>query len=830
MTKRSDDKDADVGGSGGGVSEWLTSVWQEIRYSLRTLRKNPGFTLAALAILALGIGANTTIFTVVNAVLLRPLPYPDADRIMMVTRSFGADTINAANMPKFVFWRENNRSFQSLAAYRSMGSGVNLAGGSEPEYVPGLRVSSDFFSVLNVEPGLGRSFTREEDKDGGQQVVVLSDALWRRTFAADPGLIGKAISLNDVSYSVVGIMPESFRFAIPADVIIPLRASATGDKGNNCWVLGRLADGVTREQAAVEMNLIAERFRAANPDMMSNEESAGVLPYQESLTAKAHPLLMILFGAVGLIQLIACANVASLQLARSAARRKQIGIRMALGASWRRIVRQLLTESVVLSFLGGAVGLLLASRGVPLLMQFVPEGMIPRAQEIGFDKQVFLFTLGASILVGLIFGLAPAFQSARVNMSDALKEETGKASMGRGRSRFQSVMVVAQIALSFVLVVSAALLIKTFTNLRNLELGFDPNNILTFQVTLGGSRYKTSEQTLEFQRRALERIKSLPGVETAAVTNTLPLSGSFNLPIEIDGQGSEMMSVEARIVTPEYFQLMALPVKAGRAFGENDTGSSPSVVMVNEAFERKYLTDADPLSRRVIVARVLGDTTSRQIVGVTRDAKHLTIKAEPTPVMFMPVTQVPEKIMLATMTVSPTRFLVRTTVEPLSLSAAVKREVLALDPVLPMTNVRSMDQIVSRSIAPDRFNMFLLGMFAVIGLALAMIGVYATMNYSAIQRTHEIGIRMALGASSTDVLRLILKRGVVVAVIGIVIGLGGAFALAPLIRNLLFGVGATDPVTLAIVAAVLATATLLACFIPARRATKVDPIIALRNE
>jgi putative ABC transport system permease protein len=335
---------------------------------------------------------------------------------------------------------------------------------------------------------------------------------------------------------------------------------------------------------------------------------------------------------------------------------------------------------------------------------------------------------------------------------------------------------------------------------------------------------------LEFQRRALERIKSLPGVETAAVTNTLPLSGSFNLPIEIDGQGSEMMSVEARIVTPEYFQLMALPVKAGRAFGENDTGSSPSVVMVNEAFERKYLTDADPLSRRVIVARVLGDTTSRQIVGVTRDAKHLTIKAEPTPVMFMPVTQVPEKIMLATMTVSPTRFLVRTTVEPLSLSAAVKREVLALDPVLPMTNVRSMDQIVSRSIAPDRFNMFLLGMFAVIGLALAMIGVYATMNYSAIQRTHEIGIRMALGASSTDVLRLILKRGVVVAVIGIVIGLGGAFALAPLIRNLLFGVGATDPVTLAIVAAVLATATLLACFIPARRATKVDPIIALRTE
>ena len=805
-------------------------LWQDLRYGLRMLLRKPAFTLVAVLTLALGIGANTAIFTVVNAVLLRPLPYPEPERIMELGRGYAANDINTPNMQRFVFWHEHSQSFEAMAAHRSIGSGVNLAGGDEPEYVPGLRVSVDFFRVLGVGPAVGRSFTKEEDSAGGEQVVILSDGLWRRRFGADASLIGKTVSLNSESYTVIGIMPPDFQFTVPADVIVPLRPSFEGDSGYNYRVLGRLKSGVTRAQAAAEMKLIGEKFRAAYPQQMPERESVNVLGYQESLTANIRSLLLILLGAVSFVLLIACANVANLQLTRSAARGKEIAVRMALGAGWRRIARQLLTEGLVLSLAGGAAGLLLAMWGIDLLTALIPEGMIPRAREISFDARVLGFTLASAVLTGLVFGLAPALQATRVDVNSALKEGSGKGIAGVGRSRLRNALVVAEVALALVLLIGAALMIRTFANLRQVELGFDPRNILTFQVALSGPKYDTTAEIAEYYRGALERIRSLPGIESAAVTSSLPLAGHYNLPLEIDGQPDQVVSVETRIITPDFFRVMRLRLQQGRELAETDREGSQDVVIVNEAFARQYLSNADPLSQRLIVGRMYGDPRARQIVGVVNDVKQFSPGTSAPPMIFMPITQVPDKVMLTTTKTVPMKFAVRTAGDPLSLSAAVRQEMRHLDASLPVTNLRSMEQILSRSIASERFSMSLLGSFAAIGLILAGVGIYGVMAYSVTQRTHEIGIRMALGAQAGDVLKLVVGQGMLLALFGVAIGLIAAFALTRLMSSLLYGVSATDPMTFVGISLLLAGVALLACYIPARRATKVDPMVALRYE
>ncbi len=806
----------------------MDTLLQDLRYAGRMLLKRPGFTLVAIVTLALGIGANTAIFSVVNAVLLRPLPYPASERLMWIGQQF-PDGLAAAGEPKFLFWREQSRSFEAMAVYQGFGGGGNLAGGNEAEYVEGVRVSNDFFRVLGVSPAIGRAFTTEEDSPGGERVVILSDGLWRRRFGADAGLIGKTISLNGRSVSVVGVMPSHFQFLPHIDLFVPMRPSLTGDPNPNATVVGKLKPGVTQAQAQAELRVIAEKYRAAHPERMTPGESVGVRPYQELFTGNVERLLWILLGAVGFLLLIACANVAHLQLTRAAARQKEMAVRMALGAGGWRIVRQLLTEGVLLALAGGAVGLLLAVWGTDLLVAAVPEHFIFRAKEVSFDGRVLAFALLAAIVTGLLFGLVPAIQAVRVDLNSALKESAGKGACGAARGRLRNVLVVLEMALSLVLLIGATLLVRTFVNLRSVELGFDPHNVLTFQVALNGERYNTTSKAAAFYRNALERISSLPGVQAAAVTNTLPLNAQFNMPIVFPNRPAARQMAQFRMITPEYFRVMKIAVQQGRAFTEADSAGGQAVAVVNEAFVRRYFKGLSAFGQQLTVGRYLDDPP-RRIVGVVGDVKQFGLDRDAPPIAFVPIAQVPDKLMVTVRRFVDAYFAVRTTVAPLSLSAAMKREITGVDAALPLSEIRPMEQVVAQSVAPQRFNMLLIGIFAGIGLLLAAVGIYGVVSYSVAQRTSEIGIRIALGARAGDVVRLILKHGLALAVMGVTIGLAASFTLTRLMKSLLFGVSATDPVTFAVIAMLLTVVALVACCIPARRATKVDPMVALRYE
>jgi putative ABC transport system permease protein len=805
----------------------MQTLLQDLRYGLRMLLKKPGFTLIAVITLALGIGGNSAIFSLLNAVLLRPLPYPGSERIMQIGPEWPG-TFTGVSEVKFIFWREHNQSFEAIAATQGIGSGVNLAGGDEPEYVPGLRVSVDFFRALGAGPAFGRSFTKEEDSPAGERVVILSDGLWRRRFGSDKGLIGRSVLLNGKNYTVVGVMPPGFQYTSPVDVFVPMRTNPTSrDAGHNYTVIGRLKPGVTQAQALADMQLVFAKFKAAYPKMLwPGETGIRVRPLLESQTAGVRSLLLILLGAVGFVLLIACANVANLQLARAAARQKEMAIRLALGAGWGRIVRQLLTEGVLLALVGGAAGLLLAVWGVGVLVALIPEGMIPRAAESGLDGRVLAFTLTTAVVSGLLFALAPSIQAARVDVNHSLKEGGDKGAAGAGRGRLRSVLVVAEIALSLVLLAGAALLIRTFANLRQVDPGFDPRNVLTFQIAPNGPKYETTAENAEFFRRALERIKSLPGVEAVAVTSNLPLGQYLNLSVEVEGRPDTLASVECRMITPEYFRVMRMKLRQGREFTESDNASAEGVVIVNEAYARRFLANADPLGWHLGVAGV----KPLRIIGVVNDVKQFGLNSLAPSTVYVPIDQIPDKLLLLARRFVTMKFAIRTAGNPLSLSAAVKSDMLRLDPTLPVTSLRSMEQIVAHALAPDRLNMTLLGVFAAVGLILAAVGIYGVMLYTVAQRTHEIGIRMALGARPSDVLKLVVGEGSKLALMGVALGLAGALALTRFLSSLLYGVRPMDPVTFVAVSVLLTGVALLASYIPARRATKVDPMIALRYE
>jgi len=810
----------------------MESLWQDLRYAARMLMKKPGFTLIAVVTLALGIGANTAIFTVVNAVLLRQLPYPQAERIVEVGATFSSGPLNAVDDPRFVFWREHQQSFEALAAHMPMGAGVNLSGDGVPEFVPAQRVSVDFFRVLGVAPALGRGFTAEEDRDGGAKVAVLGAALWQRRYGADSGLLGKTISLNGRSYTVIGVMPPDFRFTSAADVFTPLSPGTSGNVGFNLQVLGRLKPGVAPAQALAEMKLVGEQLRAAQPRLMGEQESVNLQPYRDNLTAQARPLLWILFGAVSFVLLIACANVANLQLTQAAARQRETAVRMALGAGWRRIARQLLTEGVLLALLGAALGLLLAVWGTELLTRLMPPNLIPRSEEISFDGRVLAFTLAAAILTGLVFALAPAWQAARVDVNSALKETAGKGAAGAGGRRLRGALVVAEIALALILLAGATLLARTFVNLRGVAPGFDPHNVLTFQMTLTGERYEMVAGVGDFLQRSFEKLRGLPGVETVAVTNTLPLDAQYNFPIELESKPGQITAVQYRTITPDYFRAIGIGLKAGRTVAETDTATADKAVVVNEAFVKQYLPESDSqgaLTTRLYIGRMFGFDQPWRIVGVVADAKQFDLQTAAPSSVFVPVLQLANAEGKFQSGQRALKFVLRTAGEPLQSSAAVRQAMLEIEPNLSLTRMRSMEQILARSTA-QRFNMLLLGVFAALGLLLAAIGIYGVMSYAVAQRTHEIGLRMALGAQASDVLRLILKHGLALTVVGLGLGLAGALALTRLIKSYLFGVSATDPLTLVAVASLLMIVALVACWMPARRATKVDPMIALRCE
>jgi len=808
----------------------MQSLWQDLRYGIRMLLKKPGFTLIAFFTLAFGIGANTAIFTVVNAVLLRPLPYPGAEKLVEAGRAFpDSDNVSDLSEPKFVFLRDNNQSFEAVTATQEMGPNTYLSDESQTEYIGGMIVSADFFRVLGVLPARGRGFTKEEDSPAGERVVILSDGLWRRRFGSETGIIGKTITLNGNAYAVVGIMPPAFEYFGPRDVFVPMGVNpASKNEGHNWTVIGRLKQGVTTDQARSEMNLLFKKFRAVYPQQVQRNETFGARNWRVNMTSNVRELLWILLGAVSFVLLIACANVANLQLTRAAARQKEMAIRIAVGGGSWRLIRQLLTEGVILALLGGFGGLLLAIWGLDAVLTLLPEGMIPRANEISLDWRVLAFCLSASLLNGIVFGLAPAGGMLRVDVNGALKEGASKIGAGSARGRLRSVLVVVEVALALALTVGAGLLLRTFANLRSVEPGFQARNLLSFQISPQGKKYDTVAKINDLYLRGLERFRGLPGVEAAAVTNKLPLDAQFNLPYRLASQSQFAGAVQYRLISPDYFRVMKMAVRQGRQFDQNDTIGAERVVIVNEAFAHRNFIDGEPLGQQLCIGcERFGDPAMRRVVGVVNDTKQRSLDEASPATVFIPLTQAPEG---TRGNLAQSSFVLRTSGDPLLLSAAIRSEMRQLDLGLPIRNLRSMEQLVSRSIAPQRFNLSLLSLFSALGLLLAAVGIYGVMAYSVSQRTHEIGLRMALGAQARDVLKLVVKQGMALALVGVAIGLIASFALTRLMKNLLFGVSATDLATLAGVALLLTCVSLLACYLPARRATNVDPLVALRYE
>jgi len=825
----------------------MGSLLSDLRHSIRVLLNSPGFTTIAIAALALGIGANTAIFSVVNTVLLQPLPYTEPDRIMRVERGFPQGVGSSSSIPKFMAWNKNNQVFESMAIYDFQSLGINLGAGDRPEQVHGIHVSQGYFSVFGVAPGLGRTFLPQEDLPGGAKAVVISNALWKTRLGGDPALIGKPLTLAGDAYTVVGILPPNFRPDPPADVFIPLQADPDSiNQGHYLLVAGRLKPGVTVEAAKANMKLAGERFRAANPKWMDKTESVAVVPLREALVGDVKPALLILVGAVGFVLLIACANVANLLLARASGRQKEIAIRTAVGASRGRLISQLLTESVLLASVSGLIGFLIGAWGVRVLLALSP-GNLPRVNEqdhaasivTALDWHVLAFTFGIALLTGIVFGLFPALHISRLDVNSVLKETSGRSGTGLRQNRARSILVASEMALAVILLVGAVLTIRTFVGLSSVQPGFDSHNVITMQTSLSGGRYDSTTKVENMSRQVVQRIEGLPGVQSAAATIMLPIEGGIDLPFLIEGRPPAKGDLytgdeQWRAVSSHYFTAFRIPMLRGRAFEDRDTGKSELVVVINQAMAKKYWPKDDPVGQRITIGgSALGPDfaePARQIIGIAGSVRESGLKDSDQGVMYIPQAQTTDGLTKLANSVIPLSWAVRTANDPSALSTAIQREILAVDGQLPVSKIRTMDQVVSESTARQNFNMLLLSIFAGMALLLAAIGIYGLMSYTVEQRTQEIGIRMALGAGRGDMLKLIVRQGMLLSGIGVAVGLAAAFGLARVLSSLLFGVKATDPLTYATVAVVLFSVALFACYVPARRATKIDPLIALRYE
>lgn len=820
----------------------METLFQDIRYGLRLLIKRPGFTAVAVIALGLGIGANSAIFSVVNGVVLRALPYKDPDKLTIVwsKRPLLQAKVGAAEFPvsagDFIDWRDQNQVFEQIAAFHTQP--FNITGAGEPEFLGGVRASASLFSLLGVEPKLGRTFTPEEDQPGAERVVVISHGLWERRFGADPHIIGQKLSLNDEPYTVVGVlprgfqfprkgeMPAGFQFPRQADFYTPLAwspAQATNRGRNFLAVVARLKPGVTVEQAGAEMDAIAERLKQQYPQTNANKE-VFLVPLHQQVVGKVRTALLVLLGAVGFVLLIACANVANLLLARAASRQKEIAIRTALGASRMRVIRQLLTESLLLSLVGGTLGLLLALWGIELLLTISPINL-PRVDTVSIDGRVFAFTLVISLLTGIGFGLAPAIQVSKPDLNDALKEGGRSSPVGFRHNRFRSLLVVSEVALSLVLLIGAGLMIRSFVTLLNVDPGLNAQNVLTLDIGLPRTKY-TGPQQIAFFQQVISRMQALPGVQSAGAVYPLPLSGAEEgMGFAIEGRPvtnpGESFNAGPRWVSADYFKVMSIPLLRGRELTERDGPDSTRVLVISEAMARAYWPDEDPIGKRVAFDQTNGAPNWREIVGVVRDVKHSSLDATSKPEMYIPFAQFP--IFFQTV-------VLRTTGDPLSLVAAARSEVLAVNKDQPISNIHTMEELLSNSIAQRRFNMLLLSVFAAVALLLSAVGIYGVMSYSVAQRTHELGLRMALGAQSSHVVALVVRQGMTLALIGVGVGLAASFALTRIMASLLYGVSTTDTLTFSLIALLLASVALLACYLPARRATKVDPMVALRYE
>jgi predicted permease len=819
----------------------METLWYDLSYGIRTLFKNPGFTAVAVLSLAIGIGANSAIFSVTNALLLRPLPYKDADRLVILwSRSPGLNVPQDWFSPgQYLDVKTQNSVFDETSI--SIGGRFNLTGQSTPEHIDGGRISSSLFSLLGARPLLGRVFLPEEDEPGKPPTVILNYGFWQRFFGGDRDVLGRTLTLNGNNFTIVGVMPADFslnREVMPAvngiqnaDLLVPLpmSESARANRDNEDFnIFARLKPGVTIGQAQAEMDVIAGRMKQQYPANYPPDGglTISVVPLLEQVVGDISLALKVLFGAVGFVLLIACANVANLLLSRAAVRQKEIAIRSAVGATRLRLIRQMLTESVLLSFLGGLVGVGIAFVTIKALRVFGPDN-IPRLDEVGIDGRVLAFTFLIAVLTGVVFGLVPALRASRVDLNEVLKEggrSSGAGAAGRGGHRTRKLLVVSEIALSLLLLIGAGLLVRSYQRIGNSYPGFDPHNVLSLRLQLPANKYPKPESIIAFFRRAMERLKELPEVESAAATYSLPMSTVALAwePITIDGyvpkNGQDFVISNVRIISHDYFRTMGVPLLKGRYFDEHDTKDAQQTVIVDETLVERFWPNEDPIGKRLQRG---GSDSWRTVVGVISDAKQYSAEKEPPITVYYPFEQYGARSMF---------LVIRTIPDPAQMTTAIAKEIQALDPDMPVYDVNTMDQRLYDSLARRRFAMFLLGVFAVIASILAAIGIYGVMAYSVNERTHEIGIRLALGAQPNNVLQLVIRQALTLTCIGIAIGLAGAIGVTRIMSSLLFGVSATDGLTFVITPLLLGGIALLASYIPARRGAKVDPMVALHYE
>jgi predicted permease len=812
----------------------MNSFWQDVRYGLRVLAKNPGFTAIAILTLALGIGANTALFSVVNGVLLNPLPFSNPDELVAVYTKSPNFQESSIAYPNFLDWQKDSHSFASLCAFRS--DDFNMTGSGEPERVHIHMISAEFFSALGTQPLLGRAFRPEEDKAGAGPVAILSDGLWSRKFGSAQDVLGKNITLNGKAYTIVGVAAGHITGLSNTDIFVPIGQwndptflDRRISMGMNS--IGRLRAGVTIDQARAEMNRIAENLATAYPEA---DKGSGIslIPLKTDVVGNVKGILLVLLGAVSFVLLIACANVANLLLARSTGRAREFAIRAALGASPARVIRQLLTESVLLGIAGGCIGLLFAKIGVRVLVTAL-SGTLPRVEEIALDGHVLFYTLGISILTGIVFGLIPALKTLSPQTHETLKEG-GRGSSG-ARHRTQSVFIVVEMAMAVVLLIGAGLMIRTLSALGNINPGFDPRNVLTFSISSTSNAAFTADQLRAMYRETLRRLESIRGVEAVSLMGgALPMTGDSEIPFWLEGQtkpanDNDMPFALFYLVNSGYHQAMRIPVERGRTFAEQDNEHGPAVALIDASFARKYFPNQDPIGKHLNLG--LFDTQP-EIVGVVGHVEHWglgsreheNLQAQ----LYLPVWQVPDRFwpLLA----NGSGYVARTTGRAPDLAASIRQAAEKVVSSAALYDVRPMEEIVSRSISTQRLTMFLLGVFSALALILSAVGIYGVISYLTSQRTHEIGVRVALGASRRDVLRLVLGEGMRITLVGVAIGIAAAFGLTRLITTLIYGVGASDPLTFAAVAILLSGVALFACYIPARRAMRVDPMVALRYE
>ncbi|MGI8732777.1 MAG: ABC transporter permease [Pyrinomonadaceae bacterium] len=807
----------------------MQTLRQDLRYGVRMLTKNSGFTVVAVLALTLGIGANTAIFSVVNSVLLRPLPYSEPGRLVQLWEVDARKKTSEmpASYPNFADWRDQRNTFEEVAAYSDWT--FNLTGTGEPERIRSAIISPAFFSTLGIKPIRGRIFLSGEDERGKDLVAVISESLWRRRFDSDPNIVGRSLNLDDKSFTVIGVIARGVQAPLLSDEIelwAPLSHGFgfTDRDSHYLNVVARLKPDATLQQAQADMNTIAGRLEQQYAE--SNKgRSVRVVSLNEQIVGDFRTSLFVMLGAVVFVLLIGSANVANMSLARATARQKEMAIRTALGAGRWRIVRQLLTESVLLSLLSGTLGLLVAIWGIDLLVALSPADL-PRVREVTIDLRVLAFTLAVSLLTGILFGLLPALQASRPNLNERLKTGGGSATGGTNRQRLRGFLVIAEIALSLVLLVGAGLLIRSFLRLQAVNPGFNPTNVLTMQIDLSGPKYKTGAQVIAFHNQLLERLKQLPGVQHASTRSFVPIANDASfayLRFNVEGRQADDSAPAAFYngVSPEYFQTMMIPLLKGRGFSERDVRGSQNVAIVNGTLARRYFGSEDVMGKRISVEDKPKEEDWITIVGVVGDTKPRELRSEPVAELYMPYGQQPERGM---------SLMIRYLEGGTGVAAAVRNEVLALDKDQPIYSIRTLESVLSESVAGPRFRMLVLGIFAGMALILAGVGIYGVISYGVSQRTREIGIRMALGAQATDVLKLVVKGGMMLVLIGVALGLAGALALTRLLSTLLFAVTPTDAATFATVSVGLIVVALFACFIPARRATKVDPLVALRYE